>query len=244
MSGITEPLKSDEAINGQVTTEGGAAPRRREVLADGVECWLGDCRTLLHLVPMVDACVTDPPYGIGFAAQPTKWQRRAGKVAESWDDLAFESLSEVIACGEKQVVWGGNYYELPPSRGWLSWFKPDAPPSMASVEFAWTNLNQNARQITCSIGATNAERVGHPTQKPLAVMLFTLEQIGEARQVCDPFMGSGTTGVAAVRLGKKFIGIEREEKYFNMAVKRIADELSRPSMFIERPKPAKQEVML
>ena len=218
---------------------------REEILGDGqVRLLLGDCREILPTLGKVDACVTDPPYGIGFAAQPTKWQRRAGQRAEAWDDITIEGLAEIIARGTKQVVWGGNYYSLPPSRGWLSWYKPDAPPSMGSVEFAWSNLDQNPRQISCSIGATNAERVGHPTQKPLAVMRFTLNEIGPAETILDPFMGSGTTGVAAVKLGRKFIGIEIHEPYFDIACRRISDAMKQPDMFIERPVPPKQEAMI
>jgi site-specific DNA-methyltransferase (adenine-specific) len=217
---------------------------RKETLADGIDLYLGDCREILPTLGKVDAVVTDPPYGISFAAQPTKWQRRAGQKPETWDDLTIDGLQGLLALGEKQVVWGGNYYPLVPSRGWLSWFKPDAPPSMGSVEFAWTNLDQNPRQISCSISATNPERVGHPTQKPLDVMKFTLQQIGPAATILDPFMGSGTTGVAAVKLGRKFIGIEIEPKYFDIARKRIQAALDAPDMFVEAPKPAKQEAML
>jgi site-specific DNA-methyltransferase (adenine-specific) len=140
------------------------------------------------------------------------------------------------------VVWGGNYYGLAPTRGWLSWYKPDAPPSMAHFELAWTNQDRNARQISCSISATNAERVGHPTQKPLAVMKWTLEQFPSCRTILDPFMGSGTTGVAAVKLGRKFTGIEIESKYFDLSCRRIQEALDAPDMFVEKPAPAKQEV--
>lgn len=217
---------------------------RIETLAQGVVLYCGDCREILRTIGAIDAVVTDPPYGIGFAAQPTKWQRRAGQGAEAWDDTVIDGLPDIIACAEKQVVWGGNYYSLPPSRGWLSWFKPDAPPSMGSVEFAWTNLDQNPRQISCSIGATNAERVGHPTQKPLAVMKFTLSQIGEAATILDPFMGSGTTGVAAVKMGRKFIGVEIDPKYFDIACRRVDDALRTPDMFIERPRPMEQQQLL
>jgi site-specific DNA-methyltransferase (adenine-specific)/modification methylase len=212
---------------------------RKEVIGD-CTLYLGDCRELLPLLPKVDAVVTDPPYGIGFAAQPTKWQRRAGHKAEAWDDDVVDV--DLTTFGDTQVIWGGNHYELPPSRGWLSWLKPDAPPSMGHFELAWTNLEQTTRQISCSIGATNAERVGHPTQKPLAVMRWTLSHLPEARTILDPFMGSGTTGVACVKLGRKFIGIEIEPKYFDIACKRIRDAYAQPDMFIEleNPKPAEQ----
>jgi len=209
---------------------------RVEHLAEGVTLYLGDCREILPTLGKFDAVVTDPPYGIGFAAQPTKWQRRAGHAPEAWDDSAVIDLHNLLALGEKQVVWGGNYYGLKPSRGWLSWFKPDAPPSMASVELAWTNIDQNARQISHSISATNAERVGHPTQKPLAVMLFTLRAIGRAQTILDPFMGSGTTGVACIKSGREFTGIEIDHKYFDIACRRISEALKQPDMFVELPK--------
>ncbi len=209
---------------------------RKEILADGVTVFLGDCREILPTLGKVDAVVTDPPYGIGFAAQPTKWQRMAGQQREQWDNGVIEGLPEILALGQIQVVWGGNYYGLAPSRGWLSWYKPDAPPSMAHFELAWTNQDRNAKQISCSISATNAERVGHPTQKPLAVMKWTLEQFPNCQSILDPFMGSGTTGVAAVKMGRHFTGIELEPKYFDMACKRIQAALDAPDLFVEAPK--------
>lgn len=193
--------------------------------------YLDDCRSVLPMLPLVDAVITDPPYGIGFAAQPTKWQRLAGKEAQSWDDAVAEDLDDLRALGAVQIIWGGNYYPLPQTRGWLSWFKPDAPPSMASFELAWTNLDKNARQIQHSIGATNAERVGHPTQKPLAVMQFTLEYAGMPDLVLDPYMGSGTTGVAAIRAGKRFIGIEVNADYFKIACERIENAQRQERLF-------------
>lgn len=206
----------------------------------------GDCLEIIGSLEPVDAVITDPPYGIGFAAQPTKWQRRAGKEARDWDDNAVERLPELLSLGRIQSVWGGNYYSLPPSRGWLSWFKPDAPPSMASVEMCWTNQDRNARQISYSIGATNAERVGHPTQKPLAVMRWNLFQFPDARTVLDPFMGSGTTGVACVKEGRRFIGVEIDEGYFEISCERIRKAYSQPDMFVSQAKTAaeKQEAFL
>lgn len=186
----------------------------------GITIYHGDCREILPMLPSVDLVLTDPPYGIGFAAQPTKWQRLAGHQAENWDNRPVDDLRLVLSYGRCQVAWGGNYYVLPPTRGWLCWYKPDAPPSMGSFELAWTNQDRNARIITHSISATNAERVGHPTQKPLAVILWTMNQFpGET--VLDPFMGSGTTLVAAKQLGRRAIGIEIEQKYCDIAIERL-----------------------
>lgn len=195
--------------------------------------YLGDCRDILPTLGKVDAVVTDPPYGIGFAAQPTKWQRRAGQQPETWDDNPVPIVTGLPALAPA-IIWGGNYYELPPSRGWLSWFKPDAPPSMASFELAWTSFDANARQLSVSIGETNPERVGHPTQKPLRLMKWCLGFLPDASQtIPDPFMGSGTTGVAAVQMGRDFIGIEREEKYFDIACRRIEQAQRQGDLFLQ-----------
>lgn len=197
--------------------------------------YLGDCMDILPTLGKVDAVVTDPPYGIGFAARPTKWQRRAGQVAENWDDAVVDQFGVILKAGRVQVIWGGNYYTLPPSRGWLAWFKPDAPPSLGAFELAWTNQDKVARQITHSISATNAERVGHPTQKPLAVMRWTIGQFPNVRSVIDPFMGSGTTGVACAKLGRRFIGIEIDGKYFDMACRRVEAAYKQPDLFVPPP---------
>lgn len=182
--------------------------------------YLGDCREALPSIGNVPAIVTDPPYGLDLGNQLWTYQR--GKIERNdWDSAPIDGLEAIRAYGAVQIIWGGNYYPLPQTRGWLSWFKPDAVPSMAHFELAWTNLDKNARQISHSISATNAERVGHPTQKPLAVMRFSIEYAGSPDVVLDPFMGSGTTGVATVQAGKKFIGVEVHEPYFNMACERI-----------------------
>jgi site-specific DNA-methyltransferase (adenine-specific) len=203
---------------------------RCEVIGNAT-LYLGNCMDILPSLEQVDAVVTDPPYGIGFAAQPTKWQRRAGQLAEKWDDAVAEDLGPVLAAGKEQIVWGGNYYRLPPCRGVLSWFKPDAPPSMGHFELAWTSLNRTAQQLSWSIGATNAERVGHPTQKPLRIMEWCLSFLPDAKTIIDPFMGSGTTGVACMNLGRKFIGIEIEPKYFDIACERIAAAQNQGRLF-------------
>jgi len=190
---------------------------------NGITIFLGDCREILPTIK-ADCVVTDPPYGIGFAAQPTKWQRRAGHLPEAWDNAPIAGLEALIECAPYRCVWGGNYYSLPPSRGWLAWIKPDSPPSMGSVELAWTNIDQNAAHLIHSISATNRERVGHPSQKPIAVMRWCLAKMPPG-SVVDPFMGSGTTLVAAKLEGRKAIGIEIEERYAEIAAKRLAQEV-------------------
>lgn len=186
-----------------------------------------DCRKVLPWLDRFDLLLTDPPYGIGFAAQPTKWQRLNGQKAEAWDDEtpAAWTVQQVLEVCDVGIVWGGNYYGLRPSRCWLSWHKPDSPPSMSNVEYAWTSMDKNSRQMSHSISATNAERVGHPTQKPLAVMRWCLGLVPEAQSVFDPFMGSGTTLVAARLEGRRAVGIEVNTKYCEMAVSRLKQKV-------------------
>ena len=216
------------------------------VVIGNAQLWLGDCRDILPTLGKVDAVVTDPPYGIGFAAQPTKWQRRAGHTPTDWDDAMVDEVVERLPKIAPAIIWGGNYYDLPCTRGWLSWFKPDAPPSMAHFELAWTSFDANARQASVSIGETNPERVGHPTQKPLKLMRWCLGFLPDAQTILDPFMGSGTTGVAAVQMGRKFIGIEREPKYFDIACKRIEEAQRQADLFIQperQPKPVQEGLL-
>lgn len=206
-------------------------PWKRYERIGNAELYLGDCLEVLPHLPKVDAVITDPPYGIGFAAQPTDYQRKNGMQPSTWDNQRAHDIHALRAIGKVQIIWGGNYYDLPPTRGWLSWYKPDAPPSMAHFELAWTNQDRNARQISCSIAETNAERIGHPTQKPLKVMRWCIDQAGMPNVVFDPFMGSGTTGVACMNLGRKFIGIEIEPKYFDIACERIENAQRQERLF-------------
>jgi DNA modification methylase len=189
---------------------------------DGIILYNADCTRVLPLLEPMSAnlLLTDPPFGIGFAAQPTKWQRLAGAKPVDWDNRTID-IDMVLKYGQTQIIWGGNYYPLPISRGWLCWYKPDAPPSMGNFELAWTNRDENTKLITCSISSTNAERVGHPTQKPLRVIEWCIGISETTGIILDPFAGSGTTLVAAKRLGRKAIGIEISEKYCRIAIDRL-----------------------
>ena len=194
--------------------------------------YLGDCIDVLPIIDNVDAVITDPPYGLNIAAQPYK---KIGKRAEKkdWDNSTpdFDLMNLILNKGKKQIVWGGNYFKLPQSRCWLVWHKPDGLPSFSRVELAWTNMDKLAGYFQWSIAATNPERVGHPTQKPIALMKWCIDKAENPNTIFDPFMGSGSTGVAAVQMGKKFIGIERDPQYFEMACKRIENAQRQEVLF-------------
>jgi len=205
------------------------AYKRKEVIGD-CALYLGDCLEILPTLEKVDAVITDPPYGIGFGASHTKWSANSGVVLGEWDK-AIPDVSFLLPLADSVVIWGGERFSLPVRRGWFTWVKPDAAPTFSSTEFAWTNRDKPARHFIYSIGATNPERVGHPTQKPLALMNWCIEQIKAIGTILDPFMGSGTTGVACANLGRKFIGIEIESKYFDIACERITNAYRQQKLF-------------
>lgn len=191
-----------------------------------VTLYHGDCREVVPgLGERFDLLLTDPPYGLAMRMKGGGWGMVAAMVRGGWD-LEAPDVGFCVEAAERSIVWGGNYFGLPASRCWLSWHKPDAVPSMANVEYAWTNLDRNSRQISRSISSMNAERVGHPTQKPLAVMAWCLELAGPAvKTVLDPYAGSGTTGRAAKDRGLRAVLIEREEEHCERAARRMEQEV-------------------
>ena len=204
--------------------------------------YLGDCRDILPTLGKVDAVVTDPPYGIGFAAQPTRYQRANGMEKRSWDNTRPQDVVDsLVADHPAVVIWGGNYFALPPSRGWLIWSKLGNAPSMADLEMAWTSLDMNARRFDKSVKSASLEKslqtAAHPSQKPVELMAWSLGFVPPGR-VLDPFMGTGTTGVACIGVSRPFVGIEREPSYFDIACRRIEEAYRQPRLFTEpEPKP-------
>lgn len=226
---------------------------REEVIGE-CRLILGDCREVLPTLPKFDACVTDPPYGIGEAAGKNKSR---GKLAvskdygnDAWDNSAIDAelLQQVMACARWVIVFGGNYYAMPPASCWLVWDKENGATDFADCELAWTNLPKAVRRIRYMwhgmLRANGETRGDHPTQKPVGVMKWALGHLIDAHSVIDPFMGSGTTGVACVALGLTFTGIEREQKYFDIACRRIEEAYRQPRLFAEPRQEPKQEALL
>jgi site-specific DNA-methyltransferase (adenine-specific)/modification methylase len=218
------------------------------VIIGNAQLFLGDCRDILPTLGKVDAVVTDPPYGIGVDVTMAKQSgTKYGKAAAAkrhyeatdWDSAppSDKLIASVVAAAKWSVVFGGNYFGLPASRCWLVWDKENGSNAFADAELAWTNLDKPVRikrhMWNGMLRKGQEERSEHPTQKPLGVMLWAIDQIPEAQTILDPFMGSGTTGVAAVQMGRKFIGIEREQKYFDIACSRIEQAQRQGDLFIE-----------
>lgn len=199
----------------------------------------GDCRDILPTLPKVDAIVTDPPYGLGDkwhggnAASKGRWKLSDGGAETQWDDEAPTDLAAIIEKARHAIVWGGHLFGLPPARAWFVWNKIIRNWSSGECELAWSNLDQPIRAFDYSHGQLVHEGKQHPTQKPLPLMTWCISHLPDAETILDPFMGSGSTGVAAVQMGRSFIGIEREERYFDIACKRIEDAQRQGDFFVE-----------
>lgn len=209
----------------------------------GITIYHCDCREVLPVLDRFDLVLTDPPYGKSIA-KTAQIGATGGKqsmnvyVPSTWDDgrPSLETLQLVMEAAPVSIIWGGNYFAdlLPAVDSWLVWDKKlrnDWKDTYADVEMAWSNIGGPARCFRhLWMGACRASETSlgqgkqHPTQKPLALMDWCLGFAPLAKTVCDPFMGSGTTLVAAKRLGKIATGIELDERYCEIAAKRLAQE--------------------
>jgi site-specific DNA-methyltransferase (adenine-specific) len=212
-----------------------------KVVIGNAELWHGDCREILPTLPECDLILTDPPYGLGIDGQKQsvnknpKHNRKAHEFM-GWDSETPERfVFELLRYKSKgQIVWGGNYFvdKLPhPTKGWLFWDKGQRGLTMSDGELAWTSFDFPTRAFTANRVEIQVDGAEHPTQKPARLMVWCLSLVPDAETVCDPFMGSGTTGVACVNLGKQFTGIERERKYFDIACERIARAQAQERLF-------------
>lgn len=239
---------------------------RVEHLAEGVTLYLGDCRDILPTLGRVDAVVTDPPYGQRLktnikSAGGRRWHSLKNYPAViHGDDCAFDP-SALLQAAPRVMLWGAHRFaDRLPTGTWLVW---DKVPSgkvrdQGDGEAAWLNDNPprpiriyrllwDGLCVGTSVRSDDGpgQARSHPTQKPVALMEWCFEQAGlAAGTVLDPFMGSGATGVAAVRRGMEFIGIEIERQYFDVACKRIAAALAQPDIFVGRPAPPVQGSLL
>jgi site-specific DNA-methyltransferase (adenine-specific) len=230
--------KADSVIKGEWVSPDGS-----------VRLILGDCLQVLPMLSGIDAVVTDPPYGIGYqhsGGERANWRGRRGRYEATrkfdkieGDDAIFDP-EPLLAwpC----LMWGADHYEdRLPNGSWLCWDKCDETgpdDSFVDGEFAWCSEKGIKRNVfrylwkgLCCVkaGEDNGRRV-HPTQKPWRLMAWCLGHV-PGSMIVDPYMGSGTTGVACVRTGRRFVGIEIEPKYYAIAKRRIQAELSRFPLF-------------
>lgn len=187
--------------------------------------YLGDCFDIVPSLSTIDAVVTDPPYG-------GVWTPRLNHRNAPWKDDIRPDVRPLLV-GKSHCVWGGNYFadQLPVSEAWLIWLKRPAgfdndPRTYSPCEMAWTDFGGKPRIKTHvwdggrRAGAKDNRSFCHPAQKPVEVMDWCVS-LTDAQTILDPFMGSGTTGMACANLGRRFIGIELQPEYFDLALTRI-----------------------
>ena len=224
-------------------------PVRKEQIGDAT-LYLGDCLEVLPTLGRVDACVCDPPYGMNLDTDNSRFsggcvtsvtKRGKGKGTADGrpiinDDKPFDPAP--FLSFEHVTLFGSNHFgaRLPVGTTlvWLKRLDGGFGSFLSDAEVAW---EKGGHGVYCfrdtSLTAETRHRA-HPTQKPLPLMRWCIERHGpNARIILDPFMGSGTTGVAALQLGRKFIGIELDESYFSIACRRIEEAWKQPRLFSE-----------
>ena len=225
------------------------SPIVREVTIGPCRLIQGDCMEVLPTLPKVDAVITDPPYGIGRDGKPPSTSSHGGHKGYGfmgWDAErpSAESFALVLKAAKQHIIWGGNYFAdlLPATSKWLVWDKGQRI-DQADGELAWTSIKGPLRIYLQNRVAIMQDGAVHPTQKPLSLMRWCVAKT--AGDILDPFMGSGTTGVACIQTGRQFIGIEKEPKYFDIAVKRIqqAWDLKCSELPFEQVEPQKQTTL-
>lgn len=231
---------------------------RIEIIGDAT-LYLGDCTEILPTLGKVDAVVTDPPYGMVWDTDSKRFsggEKKRGNGRDDWgaihqDDQPFDPAPWLAF--PKVIVWGANHYaQRLPVGTTLVWLKKDDHlfgTFLSDAELGWQKGGHGVYAFRKSfpppsrVAENDGRQAAHPTQKPVALMAWCIDRIGRPRVVLDPFMGSGTTGVAAMQLGCGFIGIEREAKYFDIACRRIEQAANQGHLFAP-PSPQPQQLGL
>lgn len=210
---------------------------------NGITIYCGDCRDVLPTLAPVDLVLTDPPYGIALNTDNSRFsggtKGHRDKNNEQWigrhngapvvnDSTPFDP-SFLLSYGKHQVIWGWNNYPDKLPRGaclvWLKRYDEAFGSFLSDAELAWMSKGHGVYcRRDLSNNAIANERV-HPTQKPVSLMTWCLGFFPGAQTILDPFMGSGTTLDACKRLGRRAIGIELEERYCEIAARRLSQEV-------------------
>jgi site-specific DNA-methyltransferase (adenine-specific)/modification methylase len=214
--------------------------------------YLGDCMDILPTLQKVDAVITDPPYGIGLDYESEKFNDSKDELKLLIDFFVPECLrvANLVSITPGNV----NHYLYPQPTWTLCWFNRAGSGSGPWGFSCWQPIlvygqdpylkNKKGRRPDFIEWSETSEKNGHPCPKPINFMKIWIDRVAfDAETILDPFMGSGTTGVAAIQLGRKFIGIEREPKYFDIACKRIEQAVAQGQLF-EPGQPKQEQVSL
>lgn len=213
---------------------------RVEHLAEGVTLYLGDCRDILPSLEPAKAYLTDPPYGVRWNTGGKFTHsdgRRAARTKIKGDDKVFDP--KFLLSADEVICWGyNNFAHLLPPGSILVWLKRTPRGIgyfLSDCELAWKSGGHGIYAFSQPWGNLAAKadtsQQTHPTQKPVALMTWCVDRI-KSGTITDPFMGSGTTGIAAIKSGRKFIGIEIDPGYFDIACRRIDKAARQADMFL------------
>ena len=198
-----------------------------------ITLYQGSCLDFMRTMENADVCITDPPYGIGAEKGTSGFGSSKHTVRhykDVWTKPTKEMFDLILSTSQKVLIFGGNYFTdvLPQSNCWMVWDKTGEikfKNPFSDCELIWTNLGRKTvkKYLRVLQGFIGKEKERwHPTQKPLDLMVKIIEDNSqEGDVVFDPFMGSGTTGVACVQANRSFIGCEIDAKYFKIAKRRI-----------------------
>lgn len=212
----------------------------KPVVIGNATLYLGDCLEILPTLPKVDAVITDPPFGVGNFVQVTG--RKMGRGESRGKPVEWnESIPppEVFECirriGKQRIIWGANYFNCFEDRGGaIVWDKCQSMPNFSKADIASCTHFQKTEIVRIpwtNFTVTHRAETEHPCERPVELYEWCIRYLPKIKSVMDPFLGSGSCGVAALRQGCSFIGIEIEPKYFDIACERIENAQRQQRMF-------------
>ena len=220
----------------------------KPVIIGDATLYLGDCMEYMATLPdkAFNLAIVDPPYGLpadsvnGRGKLKTRIMNLDGM---EWDTappaIYFQELMRV---SKNQIIWGGNYFDLPPTRGIICWDKVQPWPNFSAWEMAWTSFNNVARLF--KYDNRTGDKI-HPTQKPVALYVWLLTNYAKPGQrILDTHLGSGSSAIAALGMGFEFVGCELDPDYFDIACKRIEQAVAQGQLFAPEPMKQVQETFL
>jgi site-specific DNA-methyltransferase (adenine-specific) len=182
-----------------------------------------DCMDGMKQIPdkYFELAICDPPYGIGISNNPVRQMHKR----KNWDENVPKSeyFTELFRVSINQIIWGGNYYELPATQNYIVWDKVQPQDfSLAMCEFAWCSIQRPAKIFRLSVLSEKGKI--HPTQKPVALYKWLLKNYAKpGDKILDTHVGSASSLMACYDMGFEYIGFELDEDYFNAATKRLND---------------------
>lgn len=195
-----------------------------------------DCMEYMRTLPdkAFDLAVVDPPYGISITDSGRL--KKYNKNKERWDDKTppKEYFQQLFRVSKNQIIWGANYFGLPPCRGFLIWDKQQPEDvSFASCEYAWTSFDVSAKTFYFSALRDNVARI-HPTQKPVALYAWIYSRYAkQGDKILDTHLGSGSSRIAAWDAGLDFVGCEIDPDYFKAQEERFATHTAQGNLFLQ-----------